>query len=143
MSPKNEGRTEACDKKHARVRLAHAEKFYEVAELVESEATEDGAPASTSVAAALAILAGIAASDAACCLILGRRSRNQDHQQAQNLLKQINPGGGEAAKQLGALILLKDAAHYGVINVSMKELKIVMRRAQSLVEFAKAIRQSQ
>lgn len=33
MSPKNEGRTEACDKKHARIRLAHAEKFYEVAEL--------------------------------------------------------------------------------------------------------------
>jgi len=50
-----------------------------VAELV---AGEHEIPESRSVAAALAVLAGIAASDAACCAALGRRSRGDDHRQA-------------------------------------------------------------
>jgi hypothetical protein len=55
-------RSATCGKEEARTRVAHAQKFLEVAALVASE-TEDGIdPASASVAAALAILAGVAAS---------------------------------------------------------------------------------
>jgi hypothetical protein len=36
------------------------------------------------VAAALAVLAGIAAADAACCAALGERSRGQAHQEARS-----------------------------------------------------------
>ena len=47
------------------------------------------------------MLAGIAAVDAACCRSLGRRSRSQDHRDAVALVRQVAPGGPEAAKQLG------------------------------------------
>lgn len=62
MSP----RTEDCGPIQARSRLEQAEKFHEVAELAATEG--DDVDASRSVAAALAVLAGIAASDAACCV---------------------------------------------------------------------------
>jgi hypothetical protein len=62
-------RTLACGIADARIRLAQARKFLDVAELVAAEDIQ----ASHSVAAALAVLAGIAASDAACCAALGRR----------------------------------------------------------------------
>jgi hypothetical protein len=52
--------------------------FADVADLVLGEHV-DTAPG---VAAALSVLAGIAAADAACGAVLGRRSRGQDHRQA-------------------------------------------------------------
>jgi hypothetical protein len=69
------GRTQACGLTEARTRAGSAGKFLEVALLIESEDEE----AFRSVAASLAVLAGIAAADAACCVALGRRSRGSDH----------------------------------------------------------------
>jgi hypothetical protein len=46
-------------------------------EVAERAAGEEAIPASRSVAAALAVLSGIAAADAACCAALGRRSRRE------------------------------------------------------------------
>ena len=66
------GRTQPCDRAQARTRLNHAEKSLEVAELV---AGERAIPESRSVAAALAILSGIAASDAACAATITARRR--------------------------------------------------------------------
>lgn len=63
-----------------------------------------------SVAASLAVLAGIAASDAACCRSLGERSRSENHRDAEALMAEIIPNGKRAAKQLRALLNLKDAA---------------------------------
>jgi hypothetical protein len=59
----------------ARTRLENARKFFEVAELA---AAEKEIPSSRSVAAALAVLSGIAAADAACCALLDRRSGGED-----------------------------------------------------------------
>jgi hypothetical protein len=89
-----------------------------------------------SVAASVAILAGIAAADAACCKELGRRSRSDDHHDAEALLEQITPGGKRAASQLRQLIDIKDSAHYGFISTSVPQLKRALRQAQHLVEFA-------
>ena len=91
--------------------------------------------------AALAVLAGIAASDAACCKALGRRSRGEDHRDAAALLGQIVPDGREAAKALIVLIDLKDTAHYGLIHVTRRQLTTVVRRAKKLVEFAENLLQ--
>jgi hypothetical protein len=77
MNPRSQQRTQACGSREAAVRLEHAAKFYEVAGLVETEA--DSLESSASVSAALAVLAGIASADAACCAALARRSRGQDH----------------------------------------------------------------
>ncbi|TDE15987.1 hypothetical protein [Jiangella asiatica] len=112
-------------------------KYREVAELVASES--DSVAASASVAAGLAVLAGIAAADAACCGALGRRGRGQDHKQAVALLAQIEPGGREVSRHLERLLDVKDAAHYGVINVRSAELRRALRSAERLVEFARDV----
>lgn len=96
-------------------------------------------PESASVAASLGVLAGIAASDAACCATLGRRSRSQDHHDAEDLLGDVVPGGSEAAKQLRRLLNLKDTAQYGFIHIGGQDLRAVLRQARALTDFAEGI----
>jgi len=113
--------------------LEHARKFLDVATLI----AEPGQDLEySSAAAALAVLAGIAASDAACCQVLGRRSRGQDHRQAVDLVGQIEPGGADAARALGRLLNLKDQAHYGLFDIAGKDLQAALRQAEALVTFA-------
>jgi hypothetical protein len=90
----------------------------------------------SSPSSALAVLAGIAAADAACCNALGRRARGQDHHEAGALVEQVAPGGKKAAKALGRLLSLKDEAHYGLFDVGGQQLKSALRQASDLVEFA-------
>lgn len=139
MSPRNVGRTQRCSGADAATRLRHARLFLEVAQLVadEGDDLEYASPA-----AALAVLAGIAASDAACCKALGRRYRGQDHREAAALLERVTPGGRQAANSLGRLVDLKDEAHYGLFDVATKDLKSALRQASSLVQFASEIAQS-
>ena len=125
-------RTQACGVAAARTRLAQARKFLEVAELTAVEDIEE----SHSVSASLAVLAGIAASDAACCAMLGRRSRSQDHHDAEQLVAQIEPGGAAASTALRRLLDLKDTAHYGLIDISRPRLTAAMRQSRALVQFA-------
>ena len=84
MNPRPSARTATCTRADAVRRQEHAAKFLEAAELVEVESDE--VAASANVAASLA---GIAASDAACCAALGRRSRGLDHRQAAELLREV------------------------------------------------------
>lgn len=130
-------RTQQCGEPQARQRLARAQAFLEVAEMAADESDpslEYGAPA-----ASIAILAGIAAADAACCQALGRRSRSSDHHDAERLLSGIAPGGKKAASHLRKLINLKDTAHYGFITPSPPELKQSLRQAEHLVGFAESV----
>ena len=48
-------------------------------------------------------------------------------------------GGEKPGDALTQLISLKDTARYGVINISDPELKIAMRRARTLMEFAQSL----
>ncbi len=68
-----------------------------------------------------------------------KRSRAENHHDAEALLEQITPGGKRAASQLRQLIDVKDTAHYGFINVSTPHLKRSLRQAQHLVEFAEEV----
>jgi hypothetical protein len=133
MSPPSGRRTQACSAEQGRTRLGRARKLIEVAELV---STEEAISESVSVAAALTVLAGIAAADASCCAALGRRSRSADHHDAEDLLKQIVPGGPAAAQKLRRIINEKDSAHYGLVNVSGQALAGLMRQARALIDFA-------
>jgi hypothetical protein len=136
MSSRRTGRTQKCADGDARSRLRHARQFAEVAQLTAGQG-EDVEYAS--VAASLAVLAGIAASDAACCKALGRRARGQDHREAAALLASVEPGGNEAAASLGRLLSLKDEAQYGLLDIGGSDLKAALRQADGLVEFAEAI----
>ncbi len=134
--PRATTRTQTCSDQEAKTRLAHAHKFLEVAELVADEGDE---VEYSSAAAALAVLAGIAASDAACCKALGRRSQGQDHRAAIELVEQVEPGGRDAGKALRRLLGLKDEAHYGLFDVGGADLKTALRQARALVDFGAAV----
>jgi hypothetical protein len=117
--------------------LARARSFLEVAKMTADE--NDPQLEYGAAAASIAVLAGIAAADAACCHALGRRSRSDNHHDAEQLLAQITPGGKRAAGELRKLISLKDAAHYGFITPSAAELKRSLRQAERLVLFAEKV----
>ena len=82
------------------------------------------------------MLAGIAASDAVCCAKLGRRSRAEDHHEAESLLAQVEPDGDELASGLRRLIDLKDTAQYGLIHLGRQRLRSALRQARVLVNAA-------
>ncbi|TDO49398.1 hypothetical protein EV643_106370 [Kribbella sp. VKM Ac-2527] len=133
MTPKPSGRTQECGREQARVRLTQAQSFLEVAELV---IDEEGDLETAGVAAALAVLAGIAAADAACCFALGRRSRAQDHRQAVQLVAEVGSEGKKLSNALGRLLDVKDGAHYGVVFVGAQTAKGAIRHAKVLVDGA-------
>jgi hypothetical protein len=103
VSPRKSSRTSACGELEARARLADARAQLQLAEL----AGAGSQAAEIKAAVSCAVLAGIAASDAACCKALGRTNRSQNHRDAVELLGQVSPGGAAAAKQLERLLSLK------------------------------------
>jgi hypothetical protein len=135
VSSRGRSRDQPCGVREARAKLQRAVQFVEVARLVEDDPDPDWA----SAAAALLVLAGIAASDAACCRALGRRSRGQDHHDAEALLVLIEPGGKAAANAMRRLVNLKDGAHYGFFNVSPQDLRAAFTQAGKLVRFAQDV----
>lgn len=122
------GRTAKCGQREAEFRLNEARDFLEVAELAESP----------NVAVSNAVLAGIAACDAACCSALGTMARGQDHRQATDLVADVYPSGKEAAKDLARLLSLKEASQYGAKPISAVDRRRALRQAANLVEFADA-----
>lgn len=126
-------RTQDCNRAQAAVRLSQARAFLDVAELLSGE---DDELANDNVVAALAVLAGIAAADAACCGTLGRRSRGQDHRQAIQLVSQAGPDGKTLSRALSRLLDIKDNAHYGMVYVGVPQAKAALRNATALVDGA-------
>lgn len=127
-------RIQNCNRPDALNRLTQAESFVEVAELVLADDTSTTNPG---VAASLAVLAGIAASDAACCAKLRKRARGQSHDEAVALLATVAPHGNEMAKDLGRLLRRKNDSHYGAAFVSRSDAKDLVGFAKRLVARAR------
>lgn len=138
MSPRTRGRAAPCSRDDARIRLRQAESFLLVADLVLSQ-DDDPLLALTSVAASLAVLAGIAAADTACCASLKQRARGQDHDEAVRMVRSANPGGEQMARDLGRLLGLKDNAQYGVLVVPRDRAESAVGWARRLVEAARQL----
>lgn len=95
------------------------------------------------VAAGLAVLASIAASDALCCRLLGERSRGQNHRDAIGLVATVRFGDGdetvrsrrarEAAGAVATALDLKDASHYGATLLETPQVRKLLRAAANLV----------
>jgi hypothetical protein len=115
------------------MRLQAARAYLGVADSVLHERDRDEY---LNVAAGLAVLAGIAASDAICCVRLGCRHRGDNHRGAADLLRDATKDGAELAKALLRLLDLKDAAHYGVMVISSRKARDALRWAAHLVEGA-------
>jgi hypothetical protein len=91
------------------------------------------------VSAANAVLAGIAAADAACCRALGERSRGEDHRDAPKLVAPVEPDGDDAAKALARLLAIKNDAEYGLTTISRANRELAIRQARRLLDFAVAV----
>lgn len=138
MSPRPTGRVASCTPADARSRLRKAQSFLTGAELI-VELGDDVDLDLPAVAAALAVLAGIAASDAACCSTLGEYSRGPDHREAERLLATVHPEGPQMAKDLKRLLDRKDNAHYGFISTTAAEAGDMIAWAARLVASAERV----
>ena len=125
-------RTQDCGKAEAKTRLEDAREHLAYAELH----GKNSKPSERKASVATAVLAAIAAADAACCHALGERSRSDDHLDAVKLVKQVAPGGADAGNQLQRLLNLKDEAQYGFGAMGGQKQAVAIRQAKALVEFA-------
>ncbi|MEZ5310329.1 MAG: hypothetical protein R2735_07015 [Microthrixaceae bacterium] len=132
--PRPKTRTQSCDRTAALSRLSQADAFLLAAELVVDDYTGDSTP---SVAASLAVLAGIAAADAACCARLGVRARGQAHAEAVKLLATVEPGGSDMAKDLRRLLNRKDESQYGLTLVSSADAGRMISWSKRLLHLAR------
>jgi hypothetical protein len=135
VSPRRLSRTQSCDEQAARGRLRDARAQLDLAELAGARSSAEEKRASVSCA----VLAGIAAADGACCKALGRRSRSQDHRDAVALVREVEPGGPAAARQLERLLNLKDQAQYGFEDIGGQKLVAALRQARALLAFAENV----
>jgi hypothetical protein len=125
-------RTRAATNADARVRFRAAQAYLEVADL----ALGDKSAAMPGVAAGVAVLAGIAASDAICARRLKVIHRGDDHRAASELLAQSTPDGKQLARTFRNLIDIKDESHYGLTVVAPSKAKRAVGWARKLVERA-------
>ena len=123
----------ALDKAGARARLKEAGVYLAMAELAGS-----GKSAESKVAGSNAILAGIAAADAICGLVLGERSAGDDHIQAINLLKRAIHPSTKAATSLKRLLTQKTPVQYGADAISSSDAADLIRWARDIVQEADA-----
>jgi len=126
--------TRSATLENARVRLRVSEAYLQVAELVLEEPDRTEMPG---VSAGIAVLAGIAASDAICARRLGQIHRGQDHRAAAALLEQATPDGKKLAATFVRLIDLKDQAHYGMLTIPQQQARSAVKWAQLLVDRAR------
>jgi hypothetical protein len=133
MARAERGRTQSGGPEQARIRLRTARAYLEVADLVIEEQGRSEMPG---VAAGLAVLAGIAGSDAICAIRLGEIHRGDDHRGASALLAGAVPDGKRLAATFSRLIDLKDEAHYGLSVLAPKRAKDALRWARQIVDRA-------
>ena len=105
-----------------------AVKYLEVAQIA---ATEDG-PA-INVAIGVAVLAGIAASDAICGAALGERYAGQDHTAAVNVLNRVD---AQLARKLKSLADMKPGSRYGDALLTASDRDRAIKAATDLVHAA-------
>jgi hypothetical protein len=122
--------TRPVDRAWAAGRRRIAEKYAEVAHLVE---VEDGE--AVNVCVGLCVLAGIAAGDAICAAATGQRYAGQDHAAAADYLATVDRAAGG---HLRTLVGLKPGAHYGNALLSANDRKVALRAVDALVDLAGA-----
>jgi hypothetical protein len=125
-----------CDDSIVRGRLIKAEQFLDAASTVR-DLSDDEAEVGDALVT-LCVHAGIAASDVICCKALGHFVQGDDHQQAVGEISKVRPGGEALGKDLRALLSMKTRAGYGAPAVTAEDRKRAWRRAETLVEAARA-----
>lgn len=134
MIPRRAGRVVDCSPADARERRLQARAFLEVAELMLA-----GDRRQAHVAAANAVLAGIAAADASCGFRVGQWSRGPDHSSAVKLLETVAVRDASLPTNLRRLLVDKDAVHYSPNLVTVECATAMVRQAKALIAEADAL----
>ncbi len=132
---RDRGKTVPASAREAKSRLDAARAFVSVAEIVYAEPDDPVLPL-RGVAAAVAVLGGIAAADAICAVRLGEMFRGDDHVQAVDLLAQARPEGARVKTDFTRLIAVKAQVHYQAILVTSAESAAAIRRAKRILAAA-------
>jgi len=127
-------RTTPMTRSDALARARHAHGFLTAAELVGEFSEDVGDDAASNVVASLAVLAGIAAGDAICGVILRRRSSSSDHSEAVRLLSTAGTNGVGYSRDLRRLIASKSVVQYSPRIVTAKASRELTAYARRLVE---------
>lgn len=115
-----------CDARVIAGRLSKSIEFFDGAEHLGHELPN--------AAGDLYVDAGIAASDVLCCVRLGVHSNTGNHSEALALLKKADSG---SERYLNTLLNLKSKVAYTHQDLTLTELRRMMRAAEHLVEAAK------
>ncbi|MGH8893486.1 MAG: hypothetical protein ACRDWY_09300 [Actinomycetes bacterium] len=126
------GKETPCTGREARNRVATATAYQELAKLRPGDSTG----AARNAAAGNAVLAGIAAADAICCLRLGGRSASTDHSDAVALLARVDTA---LSRHLATLVGNKGLAHLGDTFIGPGALSRSIRAMDHLVAAANAM----
>lgn len=130
-----EDKTGAVDRTYAETRLGDARAYLQQAEI--SLRLVDG-PRRNATVVSSAVLAGVAACDAACALALGMASAGA-HDQAARLLARVS-GSTRAVGDLSKLLAIKTAAQYTGKSMAERQATDAIARALRLVAFAESQR---
>jgi hypothetical protein len=128
-----EDKTRAADRTYAETRLSDARAYLQQADI--SLHLVDG-PRRYATVVSSAVLAGIAACDAACALALGMVSAGA-HDQAVRLLARVS-GSAKAVGDLSKLVAIKTAAQYTGKSMAERQATDAITQAQRLIAFAES-----
>jgi hypothetical protein len=134
MTSRPPNRTTPCTREQAGQRLRQAEAFLGWAR---AALADEGDEANLGVATSLAILAGVAATDALCGSSLGYYSRGQNHAEAANLVRSIEPGGPALASTFRQLLARKEDTSQAPKSLLESSAKAALRQAGDLVSAAR------
>ncbi|KRE22869.1 hypothetical protein ASG80_08265 [Agromyces sp. Soil535] len=115
-------------------RASHARAFMAAAELVDALADDAGIESKANLLGSLAVLAGIAASDAICGASLGERAAGENHTDAVVLLKRASPPEDSSSAQLKRLLDAKTTTQYSPILIGDTKAADLLTAAQRLLK---------
>jgi hypothetical protein len=126
-------KTKSISRDEAEIRRQQAHDFFKAAELVTELADPELISNVGNVIGSLAVLSGVAASDAICGRVLGERSAADGHAEAVRLLKRATPHDNYSA-QLRRLIDVKSEAQYSSNLITDARAAEFMVSARKLLE---------
>lgn len=126
-------RTVATSAADVNTRAKHARGFIAAAELVREFGSDAGISPTSNIVGSLAILAGIAASDAICGKALGKRAGGEAHDDAIRLLASATLDGPAYSRDLRRLLSVKTNVQYSTVVLSDAAARDQLKWAKRLV----------
>lgn len=127
-------RTTPMTRADVAARAAHARGFLSAAEIIDQFSDEVADDAAAHVVGSLAVLAGIAATDAICGHALGRRAAGENHDEAIALMKTATTQGREFARDLARLLGAKSNVQYSPRVVTAATSRELVKYARRLAD---------